>query len=211
MDQPKTRAAGLLAIATGIAGFALLAIHPGGEARDFLGVLKEEAANRLIDGVVHGGFVVVLALQVAAYAVFAGKLGWRMTALTGLALFAAGAIALGGSMVLDGLAIPAIAARYLPHPDKIENARVLFAFAGILISILMPLGLAFQSAAVAVWGWALAASDKRVVGAFGVVFGLVLIAAAAMGFVTANPMALMAGIAGLAVWAAIAGATMVRG
>jgi len=67
---------GLLAIATGIAGFALLALHPGGEARDFVGVVKEEAANLMMNAVVHGGFIVVLALQGVCYAVLTRRIGF---------------------------------------------------------------------------------------------------------------------------------------
>ena len=50
-------AAGILSIATGIATVALLANHPGGDAHTFADVLKDEAANRTMDAIVHGGFV----------------------------------------------------------------------------------------------------------------------------------------------------------
>lgn len=207
----STRGAGILAIATGIAGAVLLAIHPGGAARDFLGMLKEEAANRLIDGVVHGGFVVVLTLQAAAFAAMTARLGGRIAAMAGLALFVAGATALSGSMVLDGLATPAIAVRYLAHPEKIENAKILFVMVSTMIGILMPLGLALQSAAVAAWGWAFAASGRRVLGALAMVLGIALVVAAGSSFAVMNPLALMAGIAGLALWAVVAGAATLRG
>lgn len=205
------RGVGLLAIATGIVAFALLAFHPGGDAHDFAGVLKEEAANRGMDALVHGGFIVVLALQTVCYAMFSARLGWqRPAAVAGFVFFCAGAIFLAGSMVLDGLVTPAVAARYLAAPAKIEFARALFVLVGALIGVLMPAGIAFQAGAFAAWGTALMGSGRRVAGAFGVLLGVAMIAGVAAGIATANPVALMGGIVGTAVWAIVGGATMMR-
>jgi len=207
----SSRGMGVLAIVTGIAAFALLAFHPGGEARDFAGVLKDEAANRGMDALVHGGFVVVLALQTVCYAMFSARLGWQRAAtVAGFVFFCAGAIFLSGSMVLDGLVTPAVAARYLAAPAKIEYARALFVLIGALIGVLMPAGIAFQAAGFAAWGAALAANGRRVAGAFGVLLGAAMIAGVAAGAATANPIVLMGGIVGTAVWAIVFGATMLR-
>ena len=203
------RGVGLLAIATGIAAIALLAFHPGGGAADFAGVLKDEAANRGADALVHGGFIVVLALQTVCYAVFSARLGWqRMATVAGFVFFCAGAIFLAGSMVLDGLVTPAVAARYLAAPAKIEYARALFVLIGSLIGVLMPLGIAFQGAAIAAWGAALAASGRRMTGAFGMLLGAAMIAGIVAG--SASPMALMGGIVGIAAWAIACGVILIR-
>ncbi len=205
-----TRAVGVLAIATGIAAFGLLAFHPGGNATDFAGVLKEEAANRAMDAAVHGGFIVVLALQAVVYAVFCDRLGWqRPSTLAGFVFFCAGTAFLAASMLLDGLVTPALAARYVAKPDKIESARTLFVLIGTLIGLLMPVGLAFQSAAIAAWGWALTGAGHRVTGLFGLAVGIATLAA--VGFASMNPLVLMGAIAGSALWAAAVGIGMVRG
>jgi hypothetical protein len=210
-ERSPYRGTGRLAMATGIAAFALLAVHPGGTATDFAGVLKEEAANRGADALVHGGFVVVLALQAVCYAVFSARLGWQRSAVVaGFVFFCAGAIFLSGSMVLDGLVTPAVAARYLAAPAKIDYARALFVLIGTLISVLMPAGIAFQGGAIAAWGAALAASGKRALGMFGVLLGMAMIAGVAIGIATANPMALMGGIVGTALWAVVCGTTLMR-
>ena len=206
-----TRMVGLLAIATGIAGFALLALHPGDTARDFAGVIKEEAANQFMNAVVHGGFIVVLALQAVCYAVLTRRIGFGRTAATaGLVFFAAGAAAMAASLLIDGLVTPAIAARYVAKPDKIESARVLFVLMGAMVSFLMPISLAFQSGAIAAWGWALTASGARAAGLFGLGLGLMMIAAIAAGFVLGNPMAQMGAIVGISVWAIVAGTALSR-
>lgn len=208
-ERAPGRGVGLLAIATGIAAFGLLAFHPGGDATDFAGVLKDEAANRAADALVHGGFIVVLALQTVCYAVLTARLGWqRPAALAGFVFFCAGAIFLSGSMVLDGLVTPAVAARYLAAPAKIEFARALFVLIGSLISVLMPAGIAFQAGAFAAWGAALAASGRRATGMFGMLLGAAMIAGIVAG--SASPMALMGGIVGIAAWAIACGVILIR-
>jgi hypothetical protein len=211
-NPSPTRTVGIVAIAAGLTGFALLALHPMGDARTFADVLANEAANRGADAVVHGGFIVVLALQLICYAVFSTRLGLgRTSALAGLVLFAVGAAFLGASMLLDGLVTPAIAARYVAKPDKIESARTLFVLIGTMVSFLMPIGLAFQAAAMTAWGWALAASGRsRIAGMIGLAIGCALIVAIASSFVAMNPLILMAAIAATAVWSMIVGALLLR-
>jgi hypothetical protein len=159
---------------------------------------------------VHGGFIGVLALQFVCYAVLTRRLKASVPALAGMVFFGFGATFLAGSMMMDGLVVPAIAARYAAKPDKIETARTLFVLMATMIGILMPLGLAFQSAAVAAWGAALAANGARVFGLAALVLGCALLAAAAAGFATMNPMFLMAAMAGLALWAIGAGVYLMR-
>jgi hypothetical protein len=208
---PRARGVGLLAIALGIASFALLAAHPGGDAKTFADVLKDEASNQIPNAVVHGGFIVVLALQTVCYAVFSARLGLtRAASVAGLVLFGFGAAFLCASLLVDGLVIPAVAARYLPKPDKIDNARVLFVLMGTLVSFLLPIGLAFQSAAIAAWGWALTASGRRAAGVFGIVAGGIIMAAVVASFVLGNPMTLMAALAVTAVWGIVAGTVLLR-
>jgi hypothetical protein len=211
-NPSPTRGVGLVAIATGIVGFSLLAAHPMGDAKTFADVLANEAANRGTDALVHGGFIVVLALQLVCYSVFSARLGLsRISTLAGLVLFAVGAAFLCGSMLLDGLVTPAIAARYVAKPDKIENARTLFVLIGTMVSFLMPIGLAFQSAAIACWGWTLTAGgSSRVIGFIGLSLGVVLIAALGVGTATLNPLALMAAIAATALWAILVGMLLLR-
>src|ERR1700733_8109753 len=70
----SVRIPGLVLIASAIAMVVLLAMHPEGNAKDFAGVLQDEAANRSIDAFVHGGFIVVMAIQIACYAIFSSRL-----------------------------------------------------------------------------------------------------------------------------------------
>jgi len=204
------RAAGILSIATGIATVALLANHPGGDAHTFADVLKDEAANRTMDAIVHGGFVVVLALQTICYATLSARIG--RGAIAGLVLFAFGTAFLSASMVLDGLVTPALAAKYLAAPEKIEFAKSLFALVGTLIGLLMPIGLAFQSAAAGAWGVALMTSGiSRLAGVIGLALGAAAFVALGATAGTMNPLVLMGVLAVTALWAVVAGLVLLRG
>ncbi len=203
----SARMPALLLAASGIAMVVLLAMHPQDNARDFAGVLRDEAANRGLDAFVHGGFIIILAIQMACYAIFSSQFVRAVHAsIAGLVLFCFGAAMLSGSTLIDGLALPAIAARYADLPAKIESARLLYVFGGALISILMPLGIGFQSTGILAWGTGLLRTGRRVPGVAGVVIGFSILAAAVAS--PKVPMALMGGIAGLALWAIIAGSTM---
>jgi len=207
----STRITGLITLATGLAALVLLAFHPGGQAADFAGLLKEEAANRAIDAAVHGGFAVVLAIQLACYAIFAGRLGWaKPIAVTGMVFFAVGAGLQMASLLVDGLMIPALAVRYVvATPDRLPIVRGLFVLCSIAVQILMPLGLFFQGAGVVSWGAGLA-SRARGAGIVALVAGA-LVAAAAIGTVaTGQSHMVLVAVALLACWAGIAGTALVR-
>jgi hypothetical protein len=202
-DPAARRLAGALALCA-LATLVLLANHPAGAAHDFAGMLREEAGNRLIDGVVHGGFILVLAALIACMLLLAQRLGpGRTPVVIAVVTFGIGSAALIGSMLLDGLVIPAVAARYLDvdAPEKVAAVKAVFVFAGTLISLLMPLGLAFQSVAALSLGGLLAAgpSGRRATGLFGVGAGILILVAIAG---TAGTVAhvLLGGIALLSLW-----------
>ncbi|HEY3638343.1 MAG TPA: hypothetical protein VGK90_09335, partial [Rhizomicrobium sp.] len=207
----SARAPGWVLVASAIAMIVLLALHPEGQAKDFAGVLRNEAADRRIDAIVHGGFVLILAIQMACYAIFSLRLAKAMNAaITGLVFFCFGAAMLSGSTLIDGLVLPSIAAKYAGVPAKIDSARTLYAFGGAMISILMPLGIGFQSAGITAWGWGLLRTKRRGAGIAGLSIGLLALVTTIAAAFTMNPMALMVGIAALALWAVVAGVTVIR-
>jgi len=162
------------AVATG----TLLASHPSGGGGSFAERLKAEGANQVSDAFVHGGFIVTLCALMVCFAIWSRMLvrmlDWaRVPVIVAMVTFCVGCGGLMASMVVDGFASPAIAARFAAagDPDSLANAKVLLIFCGTLIRILMPLGLAMQAAAMLSWSWVLvnAAGWSRAVGVFGAV------------------------------------------
>jgi len=208
MENPaeRSRGVGLVLVVAGITAIALFLNHPAEHATDFAGTLKEEAANQLINGIVHGGFVFVLAIELAGYAVFSARLGFgRALTIFGLAFFAIGAGMQMAQLTVDGLMIPQLAARYLAAPpDRLPQARSLFVLCGIAIQFLMPMALFFQAAGVACWGASLVAISRGA-GLIALVLGLALVAMVAGAFVTGAQLLLMIAIVGLTLWTLMAG------
>ena len=162
-----------------LASLTLLAIHPSGAAGSFLALLKDEASHQVIDGVVHGGFIVTLVALIICFAFLSRFLGSaKVPVVIGLVCFCTGCGALIASMVLDGFATPAIAVRFATA-DDLQPAKTLFILFGTLIGFLMPMGVLFQSVAMLSWSWVLVKGSglQRAVGAFGLAAAISLIVA----------------------------------
>jgi hypothetical protein len=210
---PPSRAVGVVLIASAIASVVLLASHPGEAGGSFADILKDEAAHQDVDAAVHGGFIAVLGIQLVCLAVFSRRLGLARTpVVAGLTFFAMGVAFLCGSLLTDGLIVPAIAAKYAAAPaEKLEYAKSLFVLCGSAIRFLMPLGLLFQSAGIAGWGWALAGSGvSRAAGILGLLVGGAIIAALAATATTLNPVVVMGGLGAQALWIVAAGALLLE-
>ena len=203
---PAGRTAGIILAALAVVSLGLLANHPSGAAQSFAEMLKEEAANRVADGVVHGGFMAVLGGELACLAALFTRHAIRPWASAALVLLGIGAGFLMASMLVDGLLTPAIAARYAEVPEKQEGARVAFVLIGSLIRFLMPAGLLFQAAGLAVAALGFWSKDALVRAAS--VLGLAVSVITVAGVATTagmNPHIVIVSMLGFAAWYATTG------
>jgi hypothetical protein len=209
---------GVLLVAAACASIVLFAFHPGESATDFVGVLRNEAADQRANAIVHGGFVVLLAIEFACLATLSMRLGLeRAAVVAALTFFAAGGAAFAASILIDGLAIPAIAVKYLATPEaKLDNAKALFILCGALIHSLQPIGILFQWAAVACWSVVLIRMKPRLVAILGLLFAasiaamfLLPLAIPSLSFLGGATI-LIAGLLGQALWLAAVGVRMIR-
>ncbi|MBS0578151.1 MAG: hypothetical protein JSR36_02690 [Proteobacteria bacterium] len=205
LQPTDPRPLGAAFAACGLASLVLLANHPASGAHDFAGVLQEEAAHRFIDGVVHGGFVLVLATLIVNFVLLGRRLGAeRVPVVICTVAFCIGAAACMASMILDGLVIPAVAVRYagVSTPESLAAAKSLFVFAGSLIGFLMPMGIAFQSLAMLSLGALLAAGTPRLrlVGRAGALAGILIVALLVLVPPGRAAHVMLAGIALLGLW-----------
>src|SRR5215469_11268676 len=108
------RGVGIALVVSALAQIALLAHHPESAAHDFQSLLQDEAGHRALNAVVHGGFVILLVVQLACYAALSQQLDFARTAtIAAFVAFAAGSVFLAASVLTDGLVIPALASRYV--------------------------------------------------------------------------------------------------
>jgi hypothetical protein len=203
-ESVSSRALAIAFALCGLATVLLLTNHPASAAHDFAGVLREEAGNKLADGIVHGGFIFVLAALITCFALLARRLGPAKTAVVVTTVaFSIGSAALMFSMLVDGLVIPAVAARYLDvtAPEQIAAAKALFVFSGTAISFLMPLGIAFQAIAMLSLGGMFASTAAhRGTGISGVALGVLVLLLPAGTLAGLPPHLLLVGIALTAAW-----------
>jgi hypothetical protein len=159
-----------------LASLTLLANHPSGSPGSFADLIKDEAAHRVIDAVVHGGFCISLLALTICFVFLSRFLGLaRPSVVIALVCFCAGCSALIASMVLDGFVTPAIAVRFSGAVD-LQPARTLFILFGTLIGFLMPTGLLLQSVAMLSWSSAIvnAPGLRRAVGVLGLAIAIAL-------------------------------------
>lgn len=197
-----------LAAAFALCAFAvliLLASHPKGGARSLADALNEEAHSVVLNGFVHGGFIVALATLIICFVLLSRRLGsMRLPVVIGLTTFCIGGGLLITSMILDGFVIPALAGRFADATgaDALLMARTLLIFCGTVIQFLMPMGVLFQSAAMLAWSMAIVQGRglRRAVGAFGLAAGFLPIVALPAVPSTLMAHVLLAGIALQAIW-----------
>ena len=181
MTRNATRMHGGAYAICAIATLGLLANHPGGGALTFADMLKGEARDQFMDGIVHGGFIMTLSTLIVCFVYLARHLGnSRLPVVIGFVAFCIGAGAIMASMIVDGFATPAVAARFAndTSPDKLAMARSILIVFATLIRFLMPMGLLFQ--AIAILGWSTEIVRRpgfgRVSGGLGIIVGALVIA-----------------------------------
>jgi hypothetical protein len=203
-DEISSQRRGLAAAFTvcALASLTLLANHPNGSPGSFADLIKDEAAHQVVDGVIHGGFVITLVALLICFVILSRLIGLAKTPVViGLVCFCVGCGALMASMVLDGFVTPAIAVRFA-GTDDLQPAKTLFILVGTLIRFLMPMGLLFQFIAMLSWSWAIVRGPglARAVGLLGSVVAIFPIVAI---FATPTAMAahvILGGVALQAIW-----------
>lgn len=211
--QGPARGVGALLCACAVASVGLLISHPGGSASPVLAdVLRAEAAQRIADAIIHGGYVVVLTLELIGFLVLAARVRWqRAPVLAALVFLLVGTGLLAASMIADGLITPAIAVRYVAAPlARQEAARALLVLISAAIGVLMPMGLGFQGLAAVAWASALAPLRRaRAAAAIAGVAGLIAVAASVYALVGGPMVALMIALVALAIWVLAAGVLLI--
>jgi len=161
-----------------LATLTLLASHPAPAGHGLAELISSEARDRARDALVHGGFIVTLAVLIVCFVFLSRRLGSeRVPVVAGFVAYCIGCGALMLSMIVDGFAVPAIAARFDPAGGgDLKSAETLFILCGTLIRFLMPLGLAFQAAAMLAFSAVILRSGGwgRAVGVLGVAAALLL-------------------------------------
>lgn len=171
------RQLGILFTAAGVLMLALLCAHPHENVHTFADVVEFEISRRLVNGLVHGGMIVLLVPLLAGHIGLARLIGATQLAVTiAVTAFAGGCIFLAASLVLDGFVTPALALQYRVTQDLALQHTIepLVHFCGTIIRILMPAALLAFAASALAWCGPLirAGSRSRIAGAISGAIGL---------------------------------------
>ncbi|MFB9243514.1 hypothetical protein IV454_23800 [Massilia antarctica] len=165
----------------GTTALALIALshHPvAGKASSVQESLTQLVSLQLMDGVVHGALIVMLALLAGGFAVFGALLGRRRpSVIMGLSAYGLGCCIVVGAMLIDGFAVPQLARQFVAAPpDQIAMVYVVLRVLGTLIQVLTKAGLLSMCVALLAWSYALASAPSwpwsRLCAALGVAAGL---------------------------------------
>ncbi|MGJ9416452.1 hypothetical protein ACHAC9_01615 [Massilia sp. CMS3.1] len=174
----RRRAAFAIACTTGLALFAL-SHHPVvTKASSVQESLTQLVSLQFMDGVVHGGLMVMLAMLAGGFAVFSGLLGRRrVPVIVAMAAYSLGCCIVVGAMLLDGFVVPQLARQFVAASEReIEVMYIVLRVMGTMIQVLTKAGLLAMCAAFLAWSYALASAPdwpwSRWCAALGVMAGL---------------------------------------
>ena len=154
----RRRAALAIACTTSLALFALWHHPVVTKASSLQESLAQLAALQLIDGVVHGGLIVMLAILAACLRVFSALIGPRRApVMLATAAYGIGCALVFGAMLLDGFVVPQLGRQFLAAPhSEVEVVYVVLRVIGTVIQVLTKAGLLSMCAALLAWSFALA-------------------------------------------------------
>lgn len=153
----RRRAAIAIASSTALALVALShhpVAHRAGSVQE---TLTQLVALQSMDGIVHGGLIILLVVLAAGFAVFSATLGSRRPAvLFATTAYGLGCCAMVAAMLLDGFVIPQLAQAFIAPPaTDADTALSLMRAIGIAVQVLTKAGLLSMCAALGAWSQAL--------------------------------------------------------
>ncbi|NNG24947.1 hypothetical protein [Telluria aromaticivorans] len=178
LPSHRRRAALAIASTTGLALFAL-SHHPvASKASSVQESLAQLVSLQLLDGLVHGVLIVMLAMLAGGFAVFSALLGRRRApVIVAMAAYGIGCCVVVGAMLLDGFAVPQLARQFVAaSQNEVDIIYIVLRVIGTIIQVLTKAGLLSMCAAFLAWSYALASAPglpwSRWCAALGVAAGL---------------------------------------
>lgn len=168
--------AGLIALAS-LLSVLFMAIHPSVQAPTLAEAIPEMVREAAVNRTVHSILIALIVLMAVGFTGFAHDLNLRRPAtVAGLVAFVFGAVMESGAAVVNGLAVTSFTSKLAQAgPEHFEAARPVLNFAFALNQGLAQTGVMAFAAAMICWSIALMHKSgfARIVGAFGILAGLI--------------------------------------
>jgi hypothetical protein len=194
-------------------GFAM--VHPRVSGHELDDVVAQMIAGAVFNGWIHGILIALLFVQTAGFFGLSLRLGLgRPTVALAMTSWLLGALAMTGAGVINGFALGIFAGRYgHAGPEQAAAIGAAFNMAGSIAATWAVIGAVASSAAVACWSLRLVrlAGAQRVIGAAGLLLGLVTAGMLISGHLVLNVHGFILLVLSQSVWTVAVGVQMGRG
>ena len=155
---PPRRQAVLAIAGATVLALVVLAHHPvavRGSSEQQL--LTDIVAQQRMDGIVHGVFILLLAIMAGGLSALSARLGWsRPAVIVATLAYGLGCCAVSAAALLDGFLTPQLAQHFLAAtPAVLQAAHIVLLLVSVAIQVLTKAGLVSMSVGLLAWSFAL--------------------------------------------------------
>jgi hypothetical protein len=201
---PSARSAGVAIALASILSVAVMAHHPTTHARGPADIAADITRQALVDQVVHGSLIALMAVLLYGFSCWASLLGLHFfTVRAGLIIYSLGIIVAVLAALIDGFIIPDVARHYQNRSiSDLEAMQHLLTLCAIAIRVCARLWVIATSIAFILWSVALfrAHGLSCLVGAIGFMAGGLPIVALLSGYLPMSVHGVLAFVLAQTVW-----------
>jgi hypothetical protein len=212
-ERIDTRVPGIALIGGAAVGLFAMLHHPVPGGRDFTGWAANVERVAVINQMVHGTMIVLMAILTWTLLTFSIRRGLhRPLVLLGTVAWAIGAAAMIVAPSYNGFVIVDLARRALASPESSDMLAAAIRAMNAGVAVIAVVGALGMSAAIVLWSADLTASAGRTrwTGLFGLFAGAAPIVALATGGITLNTIGMTLVLASWVAWFVAVGALMIQ-
>lgn len=224
--------------AASVLSVGFMAYHPTIHSRDPLDFIEAVGRTALVNGIVHGSLIALLAILFCGFTCLASRLGLHsLTVRAGLIAYGIGLIAMVAAATLNGFILTEFVAQHrvrssteteapkqvspqahaTPHTpasaeETLRTMRHILAYGHAANQVCSRIGVMGVSTAIVLWSLMLLrrTGHSRIIGILGGLAGTALIVALLCGFLPMNVHGMLAFVATQTVWSLVVAVAMIR-
>jgi hypothetical protein len=200
-------------MAASILSVCFMVYHPRVHAHGMAEFVEAVRAELLVNGVVHGSLIALLAVLAAGYSVLTTRIDGVLARMA-LVSFGLGVVCGTAAASINGLIMPqfVLAAARKSSVD-LESIRPILDFCHAANQVCSRIWIVAAAAAVLLWSLALLkrSGPARTVGVLGALLGLTPLAALALGYLPMDVHGVLGFIVTQTIWSVAVGVLLIRG
>ena len=215
VNNVASRNAGILLVAATILAAAAMAFHPSTTSHDIAQVIEQIAHMSDLSGLIHGLLIGLMLAVLYVFTEFSQRRGMTLPLVrAGFIAYGIGVLAMIGAAMISGFVIAQVAS-LTPHVAEadLQTSGSLIILCSVLNQTFASLGVVLMSVAIVLWSLDLLRSPQlaRHLGMFGLLIGLLPLAALAFGALHLNVHGMTLVVLLQSVWNIGVGLLLIRG